>query len=360
MKAKQLTEGSSLFLDLIRAISVQMVVIGHGIGFCSIAMFLSPPYFPFMQNIAVVIFFILSGYLISNSISYKISTDNNYSFGHYFIDRFSRIYSAFIPALLFIFVIDFVSKSISPETYLYTDAFNGKTFLGNLFMIQDFPFLKYIHFRITSFGSGRPLWTLAIEWWIYLWFGVLMIKIIKKKPSLFTLACFCFLCIVPAYNLFTGRGHGLTMFWLFGVLIGIVYDKYKTIQISSISKIVILIVVLGLAGLRVVMTMEEYDPVFAFLLAGTLLIGMDLCSKIKSSKQAATTIRLVANYSYTLYLIHYCIFDFIITHFKDKTDPYQLFLIGFICSNILALSIGYFTETKLTKFVKQKLKARFV
>ena len=358
MKAKQLTEGSSLFLDLIRAISVQLVVVGHGIGFCSIAFLLRPPYLPLMQNVAVVIFFILSGYLISNSISYKIATDKNYSFRYYFIDRFSRIYSAFIPALLFILVIDFISKSLSPYTYLYSDAFNTKTLIGNVFMFQDFPFLKYINYRITSFGSGRPLWTLAIEWWIYLWFGVLMIKIIKNKPSLLTLACFGFLCIVPAYNLFTGRGHGLTMFWLFGVLIGIVYDKYKTIRLSNVSKTVILLFVLGLAGLRVIMTMEEYDPIFAFLLAGSLLIGMDLCSKIKANKQVATIIRLVANYSYTLYLIHFSIFDFIITHYKGNTDPHLLFLIGFLGSNILALAIGYFTETKLTKFVKQKLKAR--
>ena len=218
MKSKQLTEGSSLFLDLIRAISVQLVVVGHGISFCAIAKYLQPPYFPYIQNIAVVIFFILSGYLISNSIFYKLLTDKNYSFRSYFIDRFSRIYPAFIPALLFVLVLDYISKSISPQAYSYTDAFDIKTFLGNIFMLQDFPFLKHISFPITSFGSARPLWTLAIEWWIYLWFGMLIIKIFKAKPSIITIVCFLFLCIVPLYNLISGRGNGLTLFWLFGLL----------------------------------------------------------------------------------------------------------------------------------------------
>ncbi len=360
VKSKQLTEGSSLFLDLIRAISVQLVVVGHGISFCSIAMFLHPPHFPWMQNIAVVIFFILSGYLISNSIFYKLSTDINYSFTSYFIDRFSRIYSAFIPALLLIFAIDFVNIRLSPATYNYSDAFDYKTFIGNLFMFQDFPFLKYLHLKITSFGSARPLWTLAIEWWIYLWFGVLMIKILKKKPSIFTMMCFVFLCIVPAYNLFTGRGHGLTLFWLFGVLIGIVYDKYKTVQLSKLMKLGLFIALLLIAGLRVSMTMEAYDPIFAFLLAGSLLIGMELCSTLQVNKQASTIIRLVANYSYTLYLIHFSIYDFIIVHFKYNVSLYSLFLIGFFISNIISFAIGYYTETKLTKIVKQKLKVRFV
>ncbi|MES2590607.1 MAG: acyltransferase [Bacteroidota bacterium] len=360
MKAKQLTEGSSLFLDLIRAISVQMVVVGHGISFCSIALFMHPPNFPWIQNIAVVIFFILSGYLISNSIFYKLSTDPHYSFKSYFIDRFSRIYSAFIPALFFVLVMDYISKSKSPEIYSYSDAFDGKTFIGNIFMLQDFPFLKYLHIKITSFGSARPLWTLAIEWWIYLWFGVLMINIIKgKKPSWSIMAVFIFLCIVPAYNLFTGRGHGLTLFWLSGVLVGLVYDKYKVIQLSRFAKLGIVIVVIVLAGLRVRMTMEEYDFIFVFLLAGALLMGMELCSKLQINKRTAAIIRIVANYSYTLYLIHYSIYDYLITHYKSAINPNTLFIAGFVISNCIAFAIGYYTETRLTKWVKKKLKERF-
>jgi peptidoglycan/LPS O-acetylase OafA/YrhL len=361
MKPIKLTEGSSIFLDLIRAISVQMVVIGHGISFCAIAKFMQPPLFPYIQNIAVVIFFILSGFLISNSVFYKISTDTNYSFRSYFIDRFSRIYSAFIPALLFVIGLDYLSQqSIVHNAYSYCDAFNFKTFVGNLFMLQDFPFLKYLHIKITSFGSARPLWTLAIEWWIYMWFGVLVILMLnKRKLSFFTINGFVFLCIVPTYNLIAGRGNGLTLFWLFGLLIVVVYDKYKMLQLSKTIKFSLLFLLLIIVGVRISATMREYDFIFAFILAIGLLIGIELCSNINVKENTAKVIRLIANYSYTLYLIHYSIYDFIVNHFKGIIDSNQLFLLGFFISNILALCIGYFTETKLTKYVKKELKHRF-
>lgn len=361
MKAKQLTEGSSLFLDLVRAISVQMVVVGHGISFCSIALFLHPPDFPWIQNIAVVIFFILSGYLISNSVFYKLSTDTNYSFRSYFIDRFSRIYSAFIPALLLILLLDFISVKVTPSSYNYFNAFDVPTFIGNLFMLQDFPFLKYLHIKITSFGSARPLWTLAIEWWIYLWFGLLAIKILKeKKISVFTTIAFVFLCVVPAYNFITGRGNGLTLFWLFGVLIGLFYDRYKSYQLPKSIKAIILVVLIALACIRVGSTMEEYDILFALILSICLLIGMELCSTWKANKRIATFIKWIASYSYTLYLIHFTIYDCMLVHLKDSMNSHAVFWLGFIISNLLSLVIGYYTETKLTKWIKEKMKNRFL
>lgn len=361
MKTKQLTEGSSLFLDLLRGFSVQLVVVGHGISFCAIFPALQPPNFPFMQNIAVVIFFLLSGYLISNSIFYNIASTKNYSFTSYFIDRFSRIYSALIPALIFVFFIDYLSVSKGSENYNYTDAFNIKTFIGNIFMLQDFPFFKHVAIKITSFGSARPLWTLAIEWWIYMWFGFLSIKIMKaNKLTIINMLIFVFLCIVPAYNIISGRGNGLTIYWLFGLLVCLLYDKYKNLDLQKSIKWIMLLLFLLLAAARVAYTLQEYEGIFVFLLAGSLLISIELCSNLQINISIAKLVRLIANYSYTLYLVHYSIYDFLLSHYKSDYSGNTLFVAGFIISNLIAFTIGYFTETKLTKFVKVKLKKRFV
>ena len=67
MKEYKLKEGSSVILDFIRGASAQVVVIGHGISFFGIFTFLHEPNFPWMQNIAVLIFFLLSGFLIPYS-----------------------------------------------------------------------------------------------------------------------------------------------------------------------------------------------------------------------------------------------------------------------------------------------------
>ena len=53
----KLSEGGSVILDLIRGVSSQLVVVGHGISFFGIFAFLHQPNFPWMQNIAVLIFF---------------------------------------------------------------------------------------------------------------------------------------------------------------------------------------------------------------------------------------------------------------------------------------------------------------
>jgi hypothetical protein len=51
------SENAYVSLDLIRALSAQMVIIGHGISFLSILMWLHPPNFPWISEIAVLIFF---------------------------------------------------------------------------------------------------------------------------------------------------------------------------------------------------------------------------------------------------------------------------------------------------------------
>ena len=98
---------ASFCLDFIRVIAILMVVIGHGITFMGIFPFLYYPIVPWMQNVGVVLFFLLSGFLITYSLFTK-RNNSNYTFKGYFADRFSRIYSAFIPVLLILVGLDYI------------------------------------------------------------------------------------------------------------------------------------------------------------------------------------------------------------------------------------------------------------
>ena len=140
--------------------------------------------------------------MISYSLAGK-AKNKNYQYLDYLVDRAARIYTTFIPALVFVLFIDSFNILYNEDIYQYWSAFNLRTFVGNLLMLQDFPGLP-----ITSFGSARPFWTLAIEWWIYLFVGAVFFFIVKKKnaPLLALIALFSF---VPIYNLFGGRGNGL-------------------------------------------------------------------------------------------------------------------------------------------------------
>ncbi|MEO6903513.1 MAG: acyltransferase [Bacteroidia bacterium] len=349
MKEYKLKEGSSVILDLIRGVSAQLVVIGHGISFFGIFNFLHEPNFPWIQNIAVVIFFLLSGFLITYSTVSKKLRDDHYNFKYYFADRFSRIYTAFIPALCFVLILDLISKNVNPDLYLYDKAFNVKTFIGNVFMFQDF----FPHTVITSFGSARPFWTLAIEWWIYLLFGYLLLVILKKnKVNLSNLLILSFVSFVPLFNLIMGRGNGLTTYWLFGSMIYLISTLNILKSVNHTIKLLLAFVITGLALTRAYYKMDAYDPIFAFLLAISIWLIIDIYKDKNISKKITKLIKYNASYSYTLYLVHYSILDFIKAHFDKTISPYLLFIVGFIIANIISILIGRYTELSLTKKVK--------
>lgn len=359
-----LSSGSSIMLDFIRSVTAQLVVLGHGMSIFGIFYIFHQPNFPWIQNIAVLIFFILSGFLISYSTFRKIKFKANYSFKHFFIDRFSRIYSAFIPALLLVVVLDYVSIYLSPvklETshYQFLDNYNIKTFIGNLFMFQDFPIQKIIPVsKITSFGSARPFWTLAVEWWIYLFFGYFTLEIIRNKITLKNIIVLAFLSVIPLFNLISGRGDGLFVYWLFGAIIYLILKNNLLDKLSKRKKLGIFLIISILSIIRVFKTMEEYEPIFAFLLSFALLLIIDISKNISFSKIVTNIIKKSADYSYTLYLIHYSILDFLFTHFYNLYNPYLLFLAGFIISNIISIILGYYSEGILTYKLKNKLYSR--
>lgn len=161
----------SLTLDIIRVFAAQIVLFGYAISFFCINSTM-----PYIQNMGVVIFFILSGLIISYILIHK--SKEGYSFKEFFIERFARIYSGLIPSLIFIAIIDGIIQLYNPDYYKYSD-YDIKTFFANIFMLQDYYVGHYFEqlvpdsFKITSFGSGRPLWTLAIEWWIYMFMGLI-------------------------------------------------------------------------------------------------------------------------------------------------------------------------------------------
>lgn len=354
---------SSFYLDLVRIISVQMVVFGHGITICSILLFLQPPNFVYIQNVAVVIFFLLSGFLITYSTMNKISLPY-YSFIQYFIDRFSRIFSGLIPALLFIVIIDFFHNTFFPSSYAgYLDYYGYKNLIGNLFMFQNFP-ISISNFNFVPFGSDRPLWTLAIEWWIYMAFGWIIFKEKIRLNFFIYIFVLLFFLIVPMSNFAGGRGQGLFLTWLFGSLIYFVISKGKFFFKEKYQLITIIIIALILcAGSLVSNKWNAYNSLFACFIGIAILFSImyfDSLNLNYSNSLPNKTIHLVAGFSYTLYLIHYSIFV-LFKNLLGIFSPVQVFVIAFIVSNVSAYLIALFGEMKyreLSNYLKKRYLGR--
>lgn len=96
---------ASFALDLLRVFAAELVCIFHAIAFFKVD-WLRNPHLPPMQNFGVCVFFVLSGFLIAYTLMKK-SEDPDYGFPDYLIDRVARIYSGWVPALIFVAVVDF-------------------------------------------------------------------------------------------------------------------------------------------------------------------------------------------------------------------------------------------------------------
>ncbi len=112
----------------------------------------------------VMVFFVLSGYLIAYSTIGKQKT-----LEQYFIDRLSRLYSVVFPALVFTYLIDFIGCKLNPDFYYSQIAPNGQPirFLTNFF------FLQQIWNLCTKPSANTVFWSISYEFWYYILFGIL-------------------------------------------------------------------------------------------------------------------------------------------------------------------------------------------
>src|SRR5688572_15703043 len=92
--------GPIVFFDFARGISAQAVVLGHALNIFLPGIFMVPGQRVFyMQSFAVIIFFVLSGFLITSAVMKKKDRPD-FSFGSYLIDRVARVVYPLIPALV--------------------------------------------------------------------------------------------------------------------------------------------------------------------------------------------------------------------------------------------------------------------
>ncbi len=365
MNKFKLSQSSSIALDLIRSLSSQIVLIGHGMvlfGIFPSKESLTPLY---LQNFGVLVFFILSGFLISYSTFNKFESPN-YVFLTYFTDRFVRIYVAYLPILVLIFLFDyFIFAKFLPNKYGHFQDLNIKTFVGNLFMLQDFQLKNLSEFTksmsVTSLGSARPLWTLALEWWFYMFFGWLVFYNKIKLNVILKVGILLSLSLIPLINiLLNPRGNCLGAIWFLGCLIYLLSSNGFLKTISIKKTLLILLVLIILLFFRVNFNQNEfYDFRIGFLTAAIIFFVILLFQNLDyfKNKNLNLIIKRTSDYSFTLYLIHYSILDFYHFYFTNNNKWFDLIITLIMC-NLIAFLIAFCTEfkhKKLRKLVFNKL-----
>lgn len=345
----KLTKSSSIFLDLIRGISAQMVLIGHLFSFYNILGLKNYENKFLIQNFGVVIFFILSGFLIAYSVDNK-SERKVYTFRHFFIDRFSRIFIAYIPSLFVIAILDIIIFKAAGN-YNYATALSAKNFIGNMFMLQDFPLQMAVDkifkhsINITIFGSARPLWTVAVEWWIYLLFGFIYFKKITYK----NIPLLLILLVVPLFRM--GKsGNGLSILW-FASLASFYLLKNNSLKRNYLA---IFTILAGASFVRLLFNnFEVFDLAFSIPLVMAFFVLLSYFqtqprpSKI-FSRIEKTSFTLSA-FSFSLYLLHYSIIEFV-RSLRLNLNVYLEVCLLFIACNIISWLFAKATEYNHYKF----------
>lgn len=183
---------ASVLLDLLRGLAALMVLLGHWRNLLFIdypqltahkLMLLVPYALSSAGHQAVVIFFVLSGYLISGSV-FRSLERGQWSWSSYLTHRIVRLWVVLVPGLLLCALWDNIGIHFHMAPALYSGLAGNhiipdihpllKThiFFGNLFFLQSL--------LVPIFGSDGPLWSLANEFWYYLLFPLGLIALRRQ------------------------------------------------------------------------------------------------------------------------------------------------------------------------------------
>lgn len=330
----------NLTLEALRGIASVYVAIGHWVLSIPMIHPILKLVFSFGQE-AVIIFFIVSGFVIHTSWESK----RTHSLKLYFIKRFRRIYFPFLVSIV-------LSIAVLPISF-----FSWRELFGNLLMLQDFSYGKPGVF-VESFMGNAPLWSLSYEWGFYCVFPFIYILLWQKKISTKFVSYAGALSMI-IYILFPNRLlliPAYLIIWWVGLELSTYTDGskskseiFKSILLLFVPIITILFITCIYCALNKQVLKLGIYPIlflrhfaFAFIFSFIALKGGILKD---STERIISPFRALAPISYGIYIFHYVIFIQLKTGMVWYFDiPIKLFLV---------FSLSYLVEVKLQPIVNR-------
>jgi len=170
--------GLSLYLELLRLLAASEVVLFHINGFALLGGHRAA--WNAFGHEAVVVFFVLSGFVIAFAAQTREKTPKAY-----LISRLTRIYSVAVPCLLATLLFDRIGQTLMPQLYdgLITDGSAlVRLVMGSLFLNESWSVSAQMF-------SNTPYWSIAYEFWYYMIFAGLFYFRGRMRVMLTALAC---------------------------------------------------------------------------------------------------------------------------------------------------------------------------
>lgn len=334
----------SVYLDLVRFLAACLVYLYH-----SNQRWLIADVLPLSNygHSAVIIFFVLSGFVIAWVTGRK---ENEWHL--YASSRLARVFSVVVPALVLCVVLDAVGRQIWGKPYASYPFDQLAVRLGaSLLMLNEVWFVS-----ITSL-SNVPYWSITYEFWYYVLFGVLTFV---RGRLRWWLAAGLLLLLGPKVAL-------LAPIWLSGVLL----HRWQALQRIPIGwawgmVVVSTVLIFGLHGIGFFeATSQQFEVwigahwyrelTFSKFFLGDYLLGLLVFCQFAGMRCVAPSIapallaiavpvKWLAGYTFTLYLLHHPLFLFWGAVWRG--DPRQAWA-WWVVTGLTALSvlaIGEVTE----------------
>lgn len=319
---------ASITLHAVRAAAAQIVCVGHAVNISGVG-------YTYLPQFGVMVFFLLSGFVIADTLFEK-SQDEQFDLPTYAIQRFARIYTAYLPALLIIAAADHVSRAIG----LYGGDLSLKTWVANLLMLQQYPMKD----GFGNFGSTGHLTSVAIEFHIYLLVGAAWFLARWRNPFLCLLVAMIF-CRMPLHY-FHGIPHSdkaLFVLWLIGFASYFFVRAIATNKKGAAASGVIFVFLIS-GWLRNRIPGDEYDlanyPAVAVAFVALLVFAKSI--PFQRVARAEPAIKYFADYSFSLFLVHMTIVKVVIA--LSPFAPWPSFIASVVCANLLAMIFAYVFE----------------
>lgn len=320
---------TSLALDLLRLVAAQMVCVGHALN-------LSGLYYTQAPAIGVLLFFILSGFVIAHTLKSKTDA-GGYSLGKYGIERLSRIYCAYLPALVLFAAVEWLLR----WNGIAADGSGPITFsnwLGNIAMLQGYPG----NGGALQFGMSGQTGTIAIEFHIYFFVGALYFFFIGRQRTLSVIVAILF-ARLPLAHFLSMEGRALFALWLLGFAI---YFLVRSVRLDKVAAIGLCVLTVGV--LHYCRDFLQYPDIYDIanfpLLALAFVSLVAVTQHSRLLQRASGAIRFFADYSLTLFLVHFVLIRSLYLIWPGH--PLGAFVAGVVGANIVAAVMARYTEAR--------------
>lgn len=334
-------------LESIRGFAAVYVIITHTFKITPVTSGVDFSFFLKFGQEAVIIFFILSGFVIE----FSFSKSQDLSFKTYFFKRFLRIYiPLFCVCIINYFIFYFSDKTIKIDWH---------NIIGNLFMLQDLSIKTNI--IVTPFLENSPLWSLSYEWWFYMLYFPIVFFLKKKSSDLVFIGGLISALSYLFYPNFINRELFYFVIWWCGVVLARCYIENKEIKFSDLKKpIFVLFLIIGILSLNVILKYNgetsAYSPIIElrhFVFSLILLLSAYKWYKLKwvGFDLIFGYFKKVAPISYCLYISHY----FLISNAKYLDNIVQNSTIKLLLYTLNCIIISCIIELVIYPIVSRYL-----